>query len=583
MQFSLPSNLQQELLAYDPALKKLAQENKQAKPKTKPKYPLGNVNDLIPFHIVSASKQQHAIDYINSHNVENRIYKFTKFVNIEVDGVKATEEVVHAFIYHFESLWVAVWLPNPDDNYIYGYAHAYKNTATAANMVSMWRANLHTEDNHSYVKYGRSEFHVCRQNVTFDYIKTMRSERLWSVSQSWGKGTNIATVAMRFEQQLRKVIPIWTDSTNMFDRIKCKSIANALTTSSNDIELMDAELSDWVPTFDTIAHIINNIDDRSYAYTSANIDGYRGTKNVLSVIDTPFMRRWIQARLDESITAYNDPANDKQSNILHPWNQIRHLIRHISYVQRIWPNCPLDYYQNHLQIMLQVDPYHVVSGEGQLGQWLQQHMPVASYFKIISKFYYQQLDEMVQQSYRREHMRSGSTGMFMFRMYEWRDTLQMLDNLLTHGKTVEPPKRWRITEFHDTLQAESWKIKHPNAALPQDLFPEPIRVEVDDIRWSFFQPTDTHQLASWGQAVRNCVGNVSDYANGVRKKKHFIVLCMLDGKPQFTVQLDVNHGVMNVKQIAGISNARLTEDQREQYTEAFRLALQERDRQLESA
>jgi hypothetical protein len=583
MQFQLPQNLQQQLLAYDPELKKLVREQKQTSPKAKPKYPLGNVNDLIPFHIVSASKQQDASDYINSHSVENRIYKFTKFINVEVDGIKATEEVVHAFIYHFESLWVAVWLPGPNDNYIYGYAHAYKNTTAATNMVSMWRTNLHTEDNHAYVKYGRSEFRVCRQNVTFDYIKTMRSERLWAVSQSWGKGTNISAVAMRFEQQLRKVIPIWTDSTNMFDRIKCKSIANALTTISGDIELMNAELSDWVPTFDTIKHIINNIDDRSYTYTSANIDGYRGTKNVLSVINTPFMRRWIQARLDESITAYNDPANNMQSNILHPWNQIRHLIKHISYVQRIWPNCPLDYYQNHLQIMLQVDPYNVVSGEGQLGQWLQQHMPVASYFKIISKFYYQQLDEMVQQSYKREYMLSGSTGMLMFCMHEWRDTLNMLDNLLAHGKTVEPPKRWRITEFHDTLQAESWKIKHPNTKLPQDLFPQPIKVELDDTRWTFFQPHDTHQLAAWGQAVRNCVGSAKNYADGVRKKQHFIVLCMVDGKPQFTVQFDLRNSMMNVKQIAGISNARLTDEQRAQYQEAFRLALQELDKQLESA
>jgi hypothetical protein len=103
MQFSLPSNLQQQLLAYDPELKKLVREQKQTSPKAKPKYPLGNVNDLIPFHIVSASKQQDASDYINSHSAEHRIYKFTKFVNIEVDGVKAAEEVVHAFIYHFES------------------------------------------------------------------------------------------------------------------------------------------------------------------------------------------------------------------------------------------------------------------------------------------------------------------------------------------------------------------------------------------------------------------------------------------------------------------------------------------------
>jgi hypothetical protein len=86
----------------------------------------------------------------------------------------------------------------------------------------------------------------------------------------------------------------------------------------------------------------------------------------------------------------------------------------------------------------------------------------------------------------------------------------------------------------------------------------------------------------WGQAVRNCVGSASHYAEDCKKKKHFIVLCMLDGKPQFTIQLTVDMGMMSVKQIAGIANQRLTENQREQYTAAFRLALQERESALQS-
>ena len=40
--------------------------------------------------------------------------------------------------------------------------------------------------------------------------------------------------------------------------------------------------------------------------------------------------------------------------------------------------------------------------------------------------------------------------------------------------------------------------------------------------------------------------------------------------------------MMSVKQIAGIANQRLTEDEREQYTKAFRLALQERETALQS-
>jgi hypothetical protein len=145
-----------------------------------------------------------------------------------------------------------------------------------------------------------------------------------------------------------------------------------------------------------------------------------------------------------------------------------------------------------------------------------------------------------------------------------------------------PPKRWRIEEFHDYVQAENWKIKNPNQSLPQDLFPAPVKIELGSSKWTFFQPIDTHQLGEWGQAVRNCVGNASGYAEGVRKKQHFIVLCLIDGKPQFTVQLEVNNGSMFVKQIVGLSNSRLSSEQQELYTTAFGQALQARESELVS-
>jgi hypothetical protein len=105
---------------------------------------------------------------------------------------------------------------------------------------------------------------------------------------------------------------------------------------------------------------------------------------------------------------------------------------------------------------------------------------------------------------------------------------------------------------------------------------------MNDHSWTFLQPIDTHQLAQWGQAVRNCVGSASQYAEDIKKRKHFIVLCMIDGKPTFTIQLDVSMGVMNVKQISGVANQRLNDEQREEYALAFKQALQSRNEQLES-
>ena len=48
---------------------------------------------------------------------------------------------------------------------------------------------------------------------------------------------------------------------------------------------------------------------------------------------------------------------------------------------------------------------------------------------------------------------------------------------------------------------------------------------------------------------------------------------MLDNKPKFTIQLKLNHGLMSVHQIAGIGNARLSDEEKSLYTETFRQAL----------
>jgi len=154
--------------------------------------------------------------------------------------------------------------------------------------------------------------------------------------------------------------------------------------------------------------------------------------------------------------------------------------------------------------------------------------------------------------------------------------------ILEHGKELEAPKRWRMPDFHDYVQAEAWKVTNRKESLHQDLFPQPIKVNVNDTDWTFFQPADTHQLAQWGQAVRNCVGSAGRYADDIKKHKHFIVLCMVDGKPIFTMQADVSMGVTNVIQIAGVANQRLSDDEREQYALAFQQALFLRDEQLGS-
>ena len=132
MQFKLPSNLQTELLAYDPTLKVLAkQAQAKAAPTKKAKYPLGNIPHLIPHNVVRESDQQAAIDHINQQSAPDRYRVFTTPVDVATPQARLK---VIAILYHYEQVWYAAWLPpkQQKDEYLYGHAYAFKNTSAAA-------------------------------------------------------------------------------------------------------------------------------------------------------------------------------------------------------------------------------------------------------------------------------------------------------------------------------------------------------------------------------------------------------------------------------------------------------------------
>jgi len=147
-----------------------------------------------------------------------------------------------------------------------------------------------------------------------------------------------------------------------------------------------------------------------------------------------------------------------------------------------------------------------------------------------------------------------------------------------------------------------WKTRNEDFNLPQDLFAKPVKVtwqqayaddqvylstkdlkgvktgksmwsEQEDSVISFFQPITSHQLADWGRAVRNCVGN-SNYANMISRKRYFIVLAMVNHKPRYTIQLKLSDGVLVVDQIADIGNRRLSDEERDFVQKSIAYALQ---------
>ena len=579
MEFRLPTNLQTKLIAYDPQLKALARTQKQSTTK-KSKYPLGNPVDLIPNDIIPATALQNAIDAINLAAAPGRYREFTK---VTTEGT-----ITHAILYHYESVWYAAWLPPSDKeaDYIYGYTYAYKdNDTTRKALPCVLRAARNANDNRVSKPSGRCTFVTYTQQVTKQDVINGRDTRNWNIPgvSAWAKKSRRLHKPIKsFEAQVQISIPQWEDSRSMFERIKTTYIADLLTHSHNTDYWINRNKAEWLPSVDVVFNFIKE-DGINSAYNIID-NGCCGYKNILHILDTPFFRKWIQNKCNESIELFNNPRNDTKAAIVQPWNTIFHLCKQIYTIHNIWGDkCPLDYYQTNLDVLL-----GVIVDTGYRTKvsypWLVQHMPVASFFTWINKFHEtKETERLADLRNYMSYYKSSHTGLYVYPFRELEDTLSMVTTVLEDKGELAPPKRWRITEFHDYVQAEAWKITNVNEGLPQDLFPAPIKVQYNEQQWTFIQPIDTHQLAAWGQAVRNCVGNATNYAEGVRKKQHFIVLCMIDNKPQFTVQLKVSMGMMSVDQIAGLSNARLTEEQRESYTKVFGQALQQREEVLASA
>jgi hypothetical protein len=583
MEFRLPSNLQSELLAYDPKFKQLHQEQNPKVTKAKPKFPLGAVFDLIPTDVIRPTAIEDAVTSINSRGVEQRHHRFTRVVNIATPEVRT---ITHAVIYHYEKVWYAAWLPpkGHEDDYVYGYAYAYKNLDSVRKSIPHTLVDNNSKRTVEYVKYGRSEFCVVRQNVTKEDIINGQTTNWWRCMYiSYGKGQWIRAAINAFESTLSETIPKWHDSPGFFDRITNNNWTNILRLKEharywNQFDDAAQAKRDLLPSADLIYNL-------AAAYSDSNSVNYHEpdyirTNRIMHIIGKPFFRKWIQSQCDEAIAMFNDPDNNLFCKLTQPWKRIERLVQSIDYVNKIWPDCPIDYYQTHTTDLLGVRldrylPERTIT-------WLRTNMQPASFFNILKQHYTLQFYSTTERD-RIRYSTPADTGIVTFSFAEWNDTLSMLDNVLENGMPVTAPKRWRLTEFHDHVQVEAWKIKNPNVSLSQDLFPVPVKVEVGDERWSFFQPHGTHQLSAWGEAVRNCVGDVKEYAEGVRKKKHFIVLCMVDNKPQFTVQLKVDMGMMSVSQIVGMSNRRLTDEQKDAYTQAFSKALHCRNDELESA
>jgi hypothetical protein len=554
MEFRLPENLHHQLLAYDPALKALAKEKKAAeKPegaRKKSKYPIGNINDLIPANIVDPAAMQIVIDRLNLNTAPEKHHVFYTRLS-SVTGRK-----IKAILYYWESVWVAAWFPNADEDYLYGFSYAVsankaekKRYAFCFNRASMdlVLADMETR------KYGRVDYHVHTATVTLDTVCSSRSYHWdpFNVTEWSAKGKLMKRDCIKlFTEEMRTRIPVWKDE-DVFARVDKKI---------NNLDYLFSQ------NLNMFSHKTPEKADVSWVPTSANT-GNKICKYLdmpVAIFAKPFVQKELQLACDAVIEAFNNPPAINSRSTLKPIKRFIAYMEGIRWIYSIWPDAPIDYYQTYKAALSSIDfnswgMTHLINHYTKAKQWVQKHMPITSMFLILDKAV-------------KEEMLRTNNPVGGLTIYALRDTFTMINTVLDADQPLEPPARWRLTEFHDHVQSEAWKIKNTKQDLPQDLFPSPIKITHQEHTWTFLQPMDTHQLSQWGQAVRNCVGT-GGYAEDVKKRLQFIVLCMLDGKPKFTIQLKLNHGLMSVQQIAGIGNARLNDDEKALYTDTFRQAL----------
>ncbi len=569
MQFQLPANLREQVAVYDPALRAMiaAQKAANGTAKKKSTAPLGLPDDLFPTEVLSTEDQLAIVRRINGKAAAGRF------------EVGATEN--HAYlVHHHEKIWLAAWclithddLLSPEAPYIYGMTVAYKaaaSTSDSINRVSTGNYDriFNNPDEMTEVKHGRTMFLKRTKLFTLADIQDKDHRPGWNNHlNAWGThSTEKYTAARQFTNAIASRIPTW--SNDVFDRIASlkKPIADAVIRYRPDRWTSDSILL----TTDQINSIMDK-DQRKF-------------------FDTPYFRREAQQVVEKTNALYYDRTIKDLDKVREPFTMWKQQIElACSLIAVYGEETPIDYIQKMYEIGRYVRPFY---SRTIVDKWFNLHLPIASFVGWFEKHLNETLTEWKQNPEIIKRT-TTSTGQPSTAFYELNDTINMMRNLwekqvegldyTQREKTVlqmTRPSRWRLSEFHDHVSAQVWLAGNKNENLPQDLFPEPIKINHLDCVWTFFQPRDIHQLGQWGQAVRNCVGNASNYREGVKKRSHFIVLAMIDQKPRFTVQLKVRNGVLEVDQIADIGNRRLDDTERASYELTFSLALKIREAQL---
>jgi len=554
MQFTVPSTLQQRIAKYDPELRRRlkAEAASQRSATRGPAYPLGLPVGLIPPEIVPADAFLRALQTINTSPAIRQHEHW-----LDDDGnFKAA--IWHVNAGSGRKLWVAAYA-DPTEGLHLAWA-ARPGAANAPHRLYLYEGtpgfNPFCSDTAEDLECGRSTFRVHRWHFTEASVvsdsRYLHVANIWTVGQGNGRA---ACSESEFIQQTG-------------DRV------HRYATSMLSKSWEERGHCPFARIQDTWASIFSN-SGAPANWVPSHSDLLKGTP-----MDTPWFRNQIQGRLNDMLAEYDAPVASPH-RIRNHWTALKEQCKGLKPITEIWPDASLDHLQalwpfsEQIGRRLSIDDITCANqryssggfrhlGENPVIAWIREHLPLATYVHWMRRA----AEEKDNYWYSDIRKFNSQLAAYITNGMQWSDEQQRWVGV----RELPKPKRLRLSDLNRQLEERLWKVKTPDAPLPQDLFPSPVRVTTSDTRLSFFQPNSVHQLAEWSNAVRNCVGN-GTYADRIKKFQNFIVLGMVDGKPTFTIQLSHRDGRLHTDQAVSIYNQALSDDQRLLYQQGMELAL----------
>ena len=518
LNFAIPKELYTQIDDYEVNKPKVVKQEATSRPRKVSTFPKAGIPEkLVPNNILPKARLLEIIQALNIQQTNSNYYD-SRSVSVQHNGnhVSLTKLA--------NKYWFALWFNPNDDKIIFSYSICMRNLKSYKSFGRrrFWGDLNLNEDMFTVVKQDKKEYLYLHKKVSKEDIDTHTFDPTCIKIDHRQEEFYEA-----FKAKLKKYILIW-DKYSIFEAYN-HSIASIVGSYSN------AKDFSWVPDF---SYIISRM---------ARQIG----PDFKEKLETPFFRKKLNSICQSFIKAYNSPEFDRWDTkfnyshiqILDYVDKVYDYEISVDHLQQLWIDLDFDHKSEQYRYFSSRN----ISEKAKL--WLKENVPVKSFINMFLKDY----------------------RIIM-------DTVGMISDILDKNPEAKYEGRWRPQEFHDWAMAESWKLCNKNEKLPQDLFPNPIKVD----KMTFIQPFSTHQLAHFGRIARNCVGS-STYSNGILKKNHFIILALKEGEPYLTIQARVENEQLNVIQIKKTCNANLTPLEQEEYHNVFKKALMIRSQELANA